>query len=342
MRNKARQFATLALMAAGTLTAGAGLGQAAQAATVPMSSLHEPSDCKAWSSRSDIHQVEASTNIAGHTVKGANWTDLDCGSLTLQVPKGRQSLVTVWLNAETRCAGPVGGWCQSRILADGAELHPVSTTDDPTIFIWDYARPDSGQFHESSLIRTGMIKCPSDHATATCDVKIKVQVRTNAEQTELWVDDTIVRAERLHPTPLPGPTVPTTPKQLVARHSDKCMDATGTVLVQQQTCTNGRGSQEWTFVSTSDGYYNIRASHNGQCLTVGGGNPNDGVSLSHQRCAGAREQEWRITPTDADYFMIVNRRTSKCAVVSNSSMLDGAYIHQRTCDGGHNQQWRFR
>jgi hypothetical protein len=103
-------------------------------------------------------------------------------------------MVTVWVNAEIQCtrAEANSGWCEDRILADGAELHPA-TTGDSTRFVWSSA--PQGKFRDGSMIRVGLISCPADHATANCDVKIQVQARTDADATAFWVDDTVVRAE---------------------------------------------------------------------------------------------------------------------------------------------------
>ncbi|WP_271215793.1 hypothetical protein [Streptosporangium carneum] len=115
--------------------------------------------------------------------------------MTVQVPKGTTAHLTVWVNAEVRCKGPSDtGWCGGRVLADGQLLRP-SNEDGSGDFAWDSAEPGVWRWHSGSMIRTGIVRCPADYATANCDKKITVQVNTPNSNTDFWVDDTIVRAE---------------------------------------------------------------------------------------------------------------------------------------------------
>ncbi|MEV8638260.1 hypothetical protein AB0395_42065 [Streptosporangium sp. NPDC051023] len=140
-------------------------------------------------------QIEVITNGTPQTITNTAWTDLSCGSVNVQVPKGVTAHLTVWVNAEIRCKGPSDtGWCGGRVLADGQLLKP-SNEDGTGDFAWDTAEPGIWRWHSGSMIRAGIVKCPADNSTANCDKKITVQVASPNANTEFWVDDTIVRAE---------------------------------------------------------------------------------------------------------------------------------------------------
>ncbi|GHE47003.1 hypothetical protein GCM10017673_56130 [Streptosporangium violaceochromogenes] len=154
-----------------------------------------PDSCgRSWH-RGKNAQVEVITNGTPQIIGGTTWTDLACGSATVQVPKGTVAHLTVWVNAEIRCKGPGdSGWCGGRILVDGQSLRP-GNEDGKGDFAWDTAEPGAWRWHSGSMIRAGVVRCPADNATANCDKKVTVQVVSPNTNTDFWVDDTLVRAE---------------------------------------------------------------------------------------------------------------------------------------------------
>ncbi|MDH2429803.1 hypothetical protein [Sphaerisporangium sp. TRM90804] len=158
-----------------------------------------PADrCWRFWTRHAGHQIETSATGHAQTVKGNEWTDLDCGRVHVHLRRGEQSMITVWVNAEIRCKGPAGGWCGARVLANGVELHPGAPDDTP--FAWDHAQPDDHRYHAASMIRTGVLACPRDTPGPACDFTVQLQAGTNAVATALWYDDATLRAE-LWPRP---------------------------------------------------------------------------------------------------------------------------------------------
>lgn len=154
-----------------------------------------PDGCgRSWH-RGKNTQVEVVTNGTPQIIGDTTWTDLTCGSVTVQVPKGTVAHLTVWVNAEIRCKGPGDtGWCGGRVLADGQLLRP-GNEDGKGDFAWDTAEPGAWRWHSGSMIRAGVVRCPADNATANCDKKITVQAVSPNTNTDFWIDDTIVRAE---------------------------------------------------------------------------------------------------------------------------------------------------
>jgi hypothetical protein len=136
-------------------------------------------------------EVRSSTYNNSQTVSGAAWTSLECGSVTVNLPRGRSGQVTVWVNAEIRC-GTSGGWCAARVLAGGRELEPGSAGDGDE-FAWDTAGSDRRHRRDGSLVRTGVISCPTANPAATCPTTFTVQARNSAG--DFWIDDLLVRAE---------------------------------------------------------------------------------------------------------------------------------------------------
>ncbi|WP_432929829.1 RICIN domain-containing protein [Microbispora sp. CA-135349] len=134
---------------------------------------------------------------------------------------------------------------------------------------------------------------------------------------------------------------------LVARHSDKCLDVYGRdtsdgARVVQWTCGNEWPNQEFRFVATSDGYYTIRAEHSGKCLDVYGRDTSDGVRVVQWTCNGAANQEWRLDQKDNGYFTVVARHSGKCLDVYGRDTANEARIVQWSCGKGWpNQEWRL-
>ncbi|MEU0520624.1 hypothetical protein [Streptosporangium sp. NPDC006007] len=178
------------------LSAPPALARAATTSSAPIAAESTAPDvCNRSWHRGRSTQVEVVTNGTPQTISDTGWTDLTCGTVTVQVPKGTAAHLTVWVNAEIRCKGPSDtGWCGGRVLADGQLLKP-SNDDGNGDFAWDTAEPGTWRWHSGSLIRAGIVRCPASNATANCDRKITVQAISPNSNTDFWIDDTIVRAE---------------------------------------------------------------------------------------------------------------------------------------------------
>jgi hypothetical protein len=78
--------------------------------------------------------------------------------------------------------------------------------------------------------------------------------------------------------------------QLIAAHSNKCVDATTGVngtLLTQQTC-NGTPSQKWT--SNANGSF--RSVSSGRCMDVSAFGTTNGTAVQTWDCTGANNQQW--------------------------------------------------
>lgn len=136
---------------------------------------------------------------------------------------------------------------------------------------------------------------------------------------------------------------PTGTFRIVARHTGKCLGATGTTSgssVQQQTYT-GDNRQKWTVASLGSGRYKITNVASGLALEVNGGATTDGALLRLVTTATATQQEWTLPPQTTGYSNLRNVRSGKSARVVAASTNDGANIEQFTDSTADAQQWVF-
>jgi uncharacterized protein (DUF1800 family) len=134
--------------------------------------------------------------------------------------------------------------------------------------------------------------------------------------------------------------------ELVARHSDKCLDVSGASTedvapVIQWTC-NGGLNQRWTLHPAADGYYLLVAAHSGKALDVEGESLADGARVIQYTVHGGSNQQWMLQPAGEGIYTLTARHSGKALDVSGAGTDDGAPVIQWTLHGGSNQQWLFR
>jgi uncharacterized protein (DUF1800 family) len=136
------------------------------------------------------------------------------------------------------------------------------------------------------------------------------------------------------------------PYQLLAHHSGKCLDVSGTALddsaaVIQFTCHGGQ-NQQWRVEAVTGGYYRLVAEHSGKVLDVIYASPNDGAWLIQSEPNGGDSQKWAIEPVGGGDYRLLAVHSGKAMDVSGASPDDGAVVIQYTPHGGGNQQWLMR
>ena len=141
------------------------------------------------------------------------------------------------------------------------------------------------------------------------------------------------------------PASPFTVKQIVARHSGKCLDVSyasqaHAAPVVQGTCWNGT-NQQWTPRPVAGGYYELVVRHSGKCLDVAYASLAHAAPVVQGTCSGGTNQQWTFVPTDSGYLKVVARHSGKCLDVAYASLAHAAPVVQGTCSGGTNQQWTF-
>jgi len=135
--------------------------------------------------------------------------------------------------------------------------------------------------------------------------------------------------------------------QVVARHSDKCLDVAfalkgdGTDVIQG-SCWGGTNQQWYLRPMGNDGYYEMVARHSQKCLDVEHDSRFHGANVIQWTCHGGGNQQWYLRPVGVyGYYEVVGRNSGMCLDVENISQDHMANVIQGMCWGGLNQQRRF-
>jgi hypothetical protein len=143
------------------------------------------------------------------------------------------------------------------------------------------------------------------------------------------------------------PNRSTDTKQLVAKHSNKCLDVNGAsgsdgANVIQHAC-HGGNNQKWRLepVNTVGNYYRILANHSGKALDVAGVSTATGANVHQWEWWMGDNQLWELIPSGGGYYSIKAKHSGKCLDVAGISTANGANVYQWDCHGGNNQLWKL-
>lgn len=134
--------------------------------------------------------------------------------------------------------------------------------------------------------------------------------------------------------------------QVIAKHSQKCMDIFGAqtqngAAVMHGQCLSSQTSQNQVFTTEPVGdALRFRARHSGRCVDVAGVSTSDGAAIHQWDCGTGgnqlfRQEWWGETP----YANYRAKHSNKCLDVTNGST-EWIQFQQWTCNG--NEQQRFR
>ncbi|MGH7196780.1 MAG: hypothetical protein ACREGJ_03385 [Candidatus Saccharimonadales bacterium] len=143
-------------------------------------------------------RVYVSTYAEPRTYTSTSWTNVKCGGTTVAVPRGRQALLDVSVDAEVDCNGTSGQWCQGRVVVSGVEADPVAA--EPSSFSWDSSSSAVNEWGAHGFSRYARASCPSNNSSAYCYYRLYVQTRNHASGMSLWLDDLTVDVEVLYGT----------------------------------------------------------------------------------------------------------------------------------------------
>jgi subtilisin family serine protease len=144
--------------------------------------------------------------------------------------------------------------------------------------------------------------------------------------------------------------------QIVALHSNKCLDVTGGIAAT----ANGTRIQQWSCLGTSQtnqiwrlipvgNAFQVVAAHSGKCLDVTGGTGATGndVIVQQWQCLGSGQtnQLWRLVSVGSR-FQLVAVHSGKCLDVTGGTGATGndVIVQQWSClgSGQTNQLWELR
>jgi lysophospholipase L1-like esterase len=130
---------------------------------------------------------------------------------------------------------------------------------------------------------------------------------------------------------------------LVSRHSGKAIDVNGGSTSDGasiiQWTRSDSSNQQFQFVDSGGGYFQLRARHSGKVIDVS--STADGADVVQATATSATSQQFRVVDTDGGYVKLINRSSGKALDLWGWSTADGARISQYTDSGGTNQQWQL-
>ncbi len=210
-RNWAARAATAgAILLAGVLAPSLALAGSAkvsgrtspQAPAVRPHTAVAPDACLLWKQMNPEEQKYRKTNNNYHEYLdgdvGTDFFNVDCGSLTFTVPRGKQALVDLSATAELDCQGPEGGnsWCEGRFLVNGKSTPAPDNTGRSDTYAWDSGNGGAFDWQAHSLEQEYLARCASSTSTsAPCVYNVTLQSRLDNGATYLWVDDLTVRVD---------------------------------------------------------------------------------------------------------------------------------------------------
>jgi len=141
-------------------------------------------------------------------------------------------------------------------------------------------------------------------------------------------------------------TAPTSPVQLIAKNSGKCLDVAGIsttsgALVHQWDCWGGP-NQKWQFIPTDDGSFEIESMNSFLALTIGQTPTTSLGAVSIQwPYSGTMNQRWKLKPLSGGFYNLVNEYSSECLDVRGGVTFtaNGVLVQQWNCSGQDNQAW---
>lgn len=128
--------------------------------------------------------------------------------------------------------------------------------------------------------------------------------------------------------------------------SSKCADAAGHgtadgTPIQLWDCPAPGRNQQWTFTSTSGGFYTIggvEAADKVWDIAGGPGATQDGASLQLWSSSGGSNQQFKPVRIGDGNYQFIALNSGKCVGVTGGSTANGARLEQQTCDAANPAQ----
>jgi len=152
-------------------------------------------DCNFYSATNAALQRRVYTNNTPTTYTTTDWVNLQCGSFSVSVPRGKSALIVAKADAEVSCTVSTSDsqWCQGRILINNLEGQP--TAPEPDSFSWANSQTDPNTWESNAFTRTAYVRCPADSREALCTYMIRAQIKNHAPNMLFRIDDSTVDAD---------------------------------------------------------------------------------------------------------------------------------------------------
>ncbi|HVQ44919.1 MAG TPA: hypothetical protein VMT30_08260 [Candidatus Saccharimonadia bacterium] len=152
-------------------------------------------DCRFFSATNAAVQRRAYTNNTPTAYTTTDWVNLQCGSFTVTVPRGKSALAVVKVDGEVTCTNSAAAnnqWCEGRVLINGAEGQP--SAPEPDSFAWSNSQVDPNAWESNAFTRTAYLRCSPNTREAVCTYFVRAQVKNHASGLNFRLDDTTVDA----------------------------------------------------------------------------------------------------------------------------------------------------
>ena len=152
-------------------------------------------DCMFFSATNAAVQSRVYTNNTPTNYTNTDWVNMQCGSFTVTVPRGKSALAVVKVDGEVTCTNPTASnsqWCQGRVLIDGAEGQP--SAPEPDSFAWSNSQVDANAWESNAFTRTAYLRCSPNTKEAMCTYFVRAQVKNHSTGLNFRIDDSTVDA----------------------------------------------------------------------------------------------------------------------------------------------------
>ncbi|HXF10594.1 MAG TPA: RICIN domain-containing protein, partial [Desulfuromonadaceae bacterium] len=126
--------------------------------------------------------------------------------------------------------------------------------------------------------------------------------------------------------------------------------ASGLVLNQQGSLTNGSKITQWSasstsqnlqwkFIATDSGFYQINSVKSGKDAVVQSASTSAGAGIIQWSFGSAENDQWKATLNSDGSYTFVNRHSGLVLEDPGSSTSTSTQMDQWTSNGGNNQKW---
>ena len=130
---------------------------------------------------------------------------------------------------------------------------------------------------------------------------------------------------------------------LVAKHSDKCLDVKGGSFrngstMEQENCSSSEAPKfEFLPVSGKNATYLIKNTRTGKCLDIFRAKTHNGADLIQYSCGEGANQHFQLVDAGNNYYQLKADHSNKCVDVFRAYDADGTNVIQYTCHSASNR-----
>ncbi len=130
---------------------------------------------------------------------------------------------------------------------------------------------------------------------------------------------------------------------IVAAHSNKCLDASSSAGLQQTSCKDTNAKSQIFTARPFGYYYQLVANHSGKCLEISGNAQANGAAVHPATCSNAKKNQRFIARSiyGTNRVQFIAAHSGKCLDVKGISTQNGATVWQWECIGKRQMNQQF-